>query len=283
MQKNPFLSALIGLLFLLLLSGCSVVSLAYDYADWMMLWRIDHYFDTSPQQEGKLEQHVKELHRWHRTHELPLYAKFLRDIQQQVKTGLSSETLDHTMLNYQELRAHLARQIAFHGASFLINLQPEQQTYFQAVLKEENHDLQKDFGDTPEGRVAKRMESVMSILEFWVGEVSEAQTKTINTFIQDFPDTTEKYLSYREFRQQQLIDVLTGSMDEKILENKVAEWISSNGQDVPSTYYSGVQQWQAAVKNIILEIDQILIPTQRDFMVVKLQNFIDELESLSRI
>ncbi len=283
MQKNPFLSALIGLLFLLLLSGCSVVSLAYNYADWIMLGRIDHYFDTSPQQEEQLEQHVKELHRWHRTHELPLYTKFLRDIQQQVKTGLSPETLDNILLNYQELRAHLARQIAFHGASFLINLQPEQQTYFQAVLKEENYDLQKDFGDTPEDRVAKRMESVMSILEFWVEEVSEEQTQTINRFIQDFPDTTETYLSYREFRQQQLLDVLTGSMDAKIVENKVAEWISSNGQDAPSEYYSGVQQWQEAVKNVILKIDQILTPTQRDFMILKLQNLIEEFERLSLV
>lgn len=283
MQKNPFLSALMALLFLLLLSGCSVVSLAYDYADWMLLWRIDHYFDTSPQQEEQLEQHVKELHRWHRTHELPLYANFLRDIQQQVKTGLSSETLDTMLLNYQELRAHLARQIAFHGALFVINLQPEQQTYFQSVLKQENQDLREDFGDTAEERVAKRMESVMSILEFWVGEVSEKQTKTIHTFIQDFPDTTEAYLSYREFRQQQLIDVITGSRDSRIVENKVAEWISSNGQDVPSEYYSGVQQWQEAVKNVILKIDQILTPTQRDFMILKLQNLIEEFEHLSLV
>jgi Family of unknown function (DUF6279) len=281
MQKNPFRSALVGVLFLLLLTGCSVVSLVYDYADWMMLWRIDHYFDTSPQQEKQLEQHVKELHRWHRTHELPLYAKFLRDIQQQIKTGLSSETLDTLLLNYQELRAHLARQIAYHGASFLINLQPEQQIYFQSVLKQENQDLGEDFGDTPEERVTKRWESVMSILEFWVGEVSEEQVSNIQRFIQDFPDTTEAYLGYREFRQQQLLDILTGSRDVTIVEDKVAEWISSNGQDVPAEYYFGVQQWQEAVKTIILDIDKILSPTQRQHMVSKLQNLIEELERLS--
>lgn len=281
MRKNPFVSALIGLLFLLVLSGCSVGTLAYDHADWIVLWRIDHYFDTSPQQEEQLEQHVKELHRWHRTHELPLYAKFLRDIQQEVKTGLSTEALDNLLLKYQGLRTHLARQIAFHGASFLINLQPEQQTYFQSVLKQENQELREDFGETPEDRVAKRMESVMSILEFWVGEVSKEQTYTIHTFTRDFPDTTEAYLSYREFRQQQLLDVLTESREATTVENKVADWISSNGQDVPSEYYSGVQQWQEAVKNIICHIDQILSATQRHHMVLKLQNLIEEIERLS--
>lgn len=258
-----------------------MLSLAYDYADWILLWRIDHYFNTSPQQEERLEPHVKELHRWHRIQELPLYARFLRDVQDQVKTGLSSESLDNLLLNYQELRGHLARQIAFHGASFLLNLQPEQQTYFQSVLKQENQELQEDFGETPEKRVAKRMESVLSILEFWVGHVSQEQTKTIRTFIQGFPDTTEAYLNYREFRQRQLLDVLMESRDATIVENRVAEWINSNGQDVPPEYYSGVQQWQEAVKTIILNIDQILSPTQRHHMISKLQKFIDELERLS--
>ncbi len=121
----------------------------------------------------------------------------------------------------------------------------------------------------------------MSILDFWVGEFSKEQTNTINTLIQNFPDTTEAYLDYREFRQQQLLDVLTEPSDLTIVENRVAGWISSNGQDVPPEYYDGVHQWQEAVKTVILEIDHILTPIQRHHMISQLQKLIEELESLS--
>lgn len=282
MQKNSHSLLLIGVLSLFLLSGCSVLSVAYDYADWIMLWRIDHYFDTSPQQEEFLEKRVNQLHHWHRTHELPLYADFLRHIQHHVRTGLSPESLDEMLVEYQELRAHLAKKIAFHGTPFLINLKPAQQEYFRSVLQQENQDLQKDFGETPEDRVANRMKSTMSILEFWVGDLTEKQTATIHQFIQEFPDTTEAYIHYRNFRQKQLFDVLIQLNDPPVVEKNVAEWISSNGEDVPPEFYSGIQQWQKAVKDIILKIDQIINPEQRQYMVSKLQNLIDELHSLSR-
>jgi len=281
MITHRALPSLACLLLLGLLTGCSVLSIAYDYADWIVLWRLDHYFNTSPEQEEYLQDRVGRLHQWHRTQELPLYADFLRHIQEEVKIGLSPESLETLWRDYQDLRAHLAEQLAFHGAQFLLNLQTEQHAYFRTVLQQENQALRKEVGDTPEERVMHRIDSVLDILEFWVGNVTIEQVAAVKSFMQHFPDTTQEYLLYREFRQQQLLDILAQVKDATLIEHHVARWMNASGQDNASPYSEGVQRWQDAVKRVIIHIDHILTPRQRHHAVKKLQQFIDELDRLS--
>ncbi|MDA2912048.1 DUF6279 family lipoprotein, partial [Nitrospiraceae bacterium AH_259_D15_M11_P09] len=86
-----------------LLTGCSTLSLAYNFADWILLWKIDGYFDISAEQERFLEERLTELHTWHRIETLPLYAAFLRRVQEQWRDGLTRDEIDGIVATYHKL------------------------------------------------------------------------------------------------------------------------------------------------------------------------------------
>jgi len=271
----------IVLCLILLCSGCSVVSLAYNNADWLILWKLNNYFDVNPQQEEFLEHHVVELHHWHRTSELPLYAGFLEQVQHTVRSGLSPEKLDVLQRDYQELRSHLAQKMAFHGTPFLRGLTPEQQQFFQEVLHEENHDLREKLGNTAEERLRHRMETVMDLMEFWLGDIPPEQLPIIQQLIRNFPDTTEAYLAYREYRQQQFLQILQHRRDSRQIERALSEWLNFSGRDVTQENFAGIQEWQQGVKSFLLEVDKLATPSQRQYMVNKLQSIIHILHTLN--
>ena len=62
----------------LALAACSLTRVAYNYADTVAHFMADSYLDLDDAQSKELVSHIARLHRWHRAHELPVYAALLR-------------------------------------------------------------------------------------------------------------------------------------------------------------------------------------------------------------
>ena len=75
--------AVLGALLGSILTGCTTLTLTYTYTDRLLLWKIDHYFHLSNEQDKQVKARLAELHAWHRHTELPRYAEFLRQIQEE--------------------------------------------------------------------------------------------------------------------------------------------------------------------------------------------------------
>jgi len=72
-QTRKWAHSILFLILVSLLTSCSALSLTYNYADWLMYWRIDQYFDVSSYQKPVLQTHLTQLHSWHREQEIPRY------------------------------------------------------------------------------------------------------------------------------------------------------------------------------------------------------------------
>ena len=70
-----------------LLISCSAFHLTYSTADWILLWKLDGYFDLSASQEEYLDHQIEKFHVWHRRQGLPQYAQFPAQIDQFCKIG----------------------------------------------------------------------------------------------------------------------------------------------------------------------------------------------------
>ncbi len=97
---NPTLSnlqrALLRIVLLLMLaaagSGCGV-KLAYNNLDRIARWSMDDYMDLDPAQQKYFETELEALLYWHRTTQLPLYAKAVRQLDVELADGASVEEL----------------------------------------------------------------------------------------------------------------------------------------------------------------------------------------------
>ena len=76
------------------ISGCSTLSLIYEFGDDYTAWRADDYLDLTGQQEDFVDSRMETLLEWHRINELPTYAAFLEEVQQRGRDGLTMAELD---------------------------------------------------------------------------------------------------------------------------------------------------------------------------------------------
>lgn len=54
------------------MSGCRT-TIMYNYADWLIAWKVDDFVELSEEQEKKLQVELETFFNWHRTIELPKY------------------------------------------------------------------------------------------------------------------------------------------------------------------------------------------------------------------
>lgn len=246
-----------------LLLSCSSLQLTYSTADWILLWKLDSYFDLSASQEHYLEREVKKFHVWDRHQQLPLYVQFLKQVNQYWIDGLSQAELEASLSSIENLRVHLARQASGPGTVFLSTVTPAQLQHLQTVLDQEHGGLVSDIGNTFEERVERRVESALDTLTAWLGELSADQETHIRRWIREMPDTTDVWLAHRKNRQARLLDVLRSSPDQHTLEQGLYQWLADPKTGATGEYLIIMKKWRENVEEVVLEIDRILTPNQR--------------------
>lgn len=277
-SRHHILSLIIALY---CLSGCSTLSLSYNHADWIALWKIDQYFDISYEQGASLKPRLVNLHDWHRQQELPLYVEFLQEISDQWQDGFTVDEIQWIFHRYRSLRDRLTVRIVSQGSPFLVTLDRTQVRYFQSVIDDENRDLLQEIGETPEERLARRTEKTLRWLRDWVGDLHPDQEFAVAQLIKRSPDTTSSWLRNRYNRQRQFIALLQTEGNPKRIEQTIRPWLID--PDAETASRKEVQEFgrrMHAFQTFVLEIDRMLIVEQRQHGLAKLQALIREIESL---
>ena len=280
-RNRETLAVVLPFLLSWVLTGCSTLSLTYNYADWLLYWKVDQYFDVSSSQQPLLKTHLTQLHSWHRSKEVPRYVSFLQTISHYWENGLTPQEVDHLFQQYQDLRGRLGSRLASESVEFLATVNSSQIQNFAQVITQENFELLKQIGEDPKTRKAKRVESVLEWLEEWLGDFSYGQEQGIRQLIEQFPDTTESWLQYRRQRQREFITLLESQADHSFIERQIREWLIIPEKGAPLPYVAAAQQRRQALKRTILTIDQMISSQQRHHTGQKLSNLIQELDALA--
>jgi hypothetical protein len=265
----------------LLLAGCNSLTITYNYADWIALWRINHYFDISSGQKQFLEIRLETLHQWHRDHELPQYVGFLREISLAWKDGFSAEELAKITTSYEKLHNNVIRRLALDGAPFLSTVNRNQVNYLQEIIQEENQELLDEIGDTAETRLTRRREKIIDWLEEWLGPLKSNQRSTIAELIKNLPDTTNSWLNNRFFRQSQLVTLLSTNHPPMFIEDQIRNWYGAPPQDTFPGYIQESNMMRQAFTEFILEVDHLITEEQRHHGLERLDNLIHAIQSLT--
>jgi hypothetical protein len=261
--------------------GCTALTLSYNYAERLLLWRIDRYFQLSDDQDRLVKARLADLHVWHRHTELPRYAEFLRQVQDRWKDGVTAEEIDWTFDSFAKLRAALADRVAAAGAVFLPTVDAKQIGHLQKVVQRDNREWQSHAGTPGEERTVKRAKTVVGWLRDWLGPLTPEQERLAARLLKDLPDTTDDTLSYRTHRQQQFVQLLQSRPDPEVVEHRLQEWLATPEKNAPPAYALSVQNFRHNVKTTVLAIDRTVTARQRNHASEKLQKLIREIQRLA--
>lgn len=263
-----------------LLVSCSAIQITYSTADWLLLWKLDDYFDLSSAQKEYLAPQIKQLHRWHRRDQLPQYAQFLDQMDGFCKDGLSETELETIFSSVEAFRMHLAKQVASPGATFLATVTSAQRRHLEEVFSKDRQRLLAKLGQKGAVRVKRRTAQTLETLTAWLGELSVDQESRIRQWIAEFPDGTEAWLAHRYRRETMLLELLSVSTDPLMLEPALYSWLADPRTGATPEYLDSAKEWRQGMAKVILEIDRILTPDQRAYLSRKLQEVIHDIREL---
>ena len=262
------------------LGGCSVVRLAYNNSDWLLLKEMNNYLDLSRVQEAAAFERLQLRLEEHRRDELPGYLFYLRRVRSAAEDGLSADETDWTVeRGYELARITVARTIPAVTPS-LVGLSDKQIDHLESRLAETNQNFRHEYlPKSEEKRVARRVKRAIKRIEHWTGALRDEQRVLAARLRNAFPKTAETWLAYNMQQQQRLLSLLRARADRPKLEAFLTEWwVNLEGRSAALERKN--DEGLVAMKQLIIKIDATLDDSQRRFLLWRLDGYTDQIEKL---
>lgn len=263
-----------------LLMSCSPTFL-YRHADRLLLWKIDEYVDLTSDQKRMVKDRIKALLARHRKEALPLYERFLIEIKDKSSDGLDHQEVDWIFSTYQQFRTDLFGRLVSDGGIVLSSMSDRQIAYLERQFQRDHEKAAGRMKEDQQARLAKRALTTLDWLKNWLGPLTKEQQQRIKALSMALPDLPAIGLEYQRDRQQQLIGFLRSTRDPDFISRYLESWLLRPERTAPPDYQRAVEQLNASLKDMTLDIDHFITMQQRAHALLELQHLIDEVHALA--
>lgn len=195
----------------LLLTACSSLQLAYNYAPGLIAYRTNAYLNLDETQQALLDQELVTFTAWH-DETLPRYTATLNAWASRLSnsepfTGPEILAMQETI--EQQLQT-IGTRAASQLAPLLVTLGPQQVKQLQLKFTDGNEEYYSDYlknSDSP-SNIKKRHARLTKRFEDWLGTLSPQQRKILITVSDNRAPIIEAWYSERKLRQQALIQLI---------------------------------------------------------------------------
>jgi len=265
---------------LVAITGCSLTTTAYRYADRLIIWKADHYFDLNSNQRRDLTQRLTPLLERHRHEALPQYEMFLREIGQRIERGLTGPDIDWAYATYDRLRTDLFERVVADSGAFLASVDSRQVRTFETALQKDNHKAVRLIHTPAPERLNKRAESTLDLVKDWLGPLTKEQQAQIREWSLALPDVEPMWVAYQQQRRQELVTLLHQSRTPEQIARELRSMFVYHDQTAPQAYQNAIRHMRENAKSMVLAINQRMTRDQRRHAVAKLQRLIDQVHDL---
>jgi len=193
-----------------MMAGCSSTKLAYEYADWGIVWWVEDFIPMTGEQESRLEQDIRSLRDWHCSTQLPRYSEWLTELKQDVR----SDNLARARVSYHQEQllsffpplADRAKPAAVRLLSSLSDRQVRELAENMAANQQEKEE--EFLAEDPEQTRQARAERTRERVERWLGSLNNAQVDIVEQWSEARGRQTEIWLEGRRSWQQALLEAL---------------------------------------------------------------------------
>jgi len=222
---------------LALLQGCSAIKLGYNKADDLAYWWLDGYADFSQPQSERLRAALGEVHRWHRTQELPAYAGLLQQTQNWAADNMTALQVCN-LADAGQLRLNALTLKAMPALTVVaLDLSGKQLLHIERQWAKKNATWQDDWLKlSTEEREKKRLDNFVDRFESFYGTLTPSQIQLLQQQVQQSIWTAPWSWQVRLRQQQQLMELLRSfqikstpaALAQEALQSQVLGWASTS-------------------------------------------------------
>ncbi|MDP4607965.1 MAG: DUF6279 family lipoprotein [Burkholderiaceae bacterium] len=168
----------------LLLSGCGLLSLAYNQLPNLSYWWLDDYFDFNTAQSTQVRNGLDALALWHKQNELQPYATLLDQASTLATNGFTAEQACQWMDTATARVDALVAQAAPLAVPVMASLTAAQLAHYQGYIDERNEQWQDEqLRASPQDQLAFRLERSLKQLERFYGRLSTEQQAQVSQLL----------------------------------------------------------------------------------------------------
>lgn len=260
-------------------AGCSLTT-TYRYADRIILWKLDHYFDLNSNQRHDLAQRLTPILDKHRHEALPQYERFLSEIRQRVERGLTGPDIDWAYVTYDRLRTDLFERVVADSGIFLASVNARQVRTFESALQKDNAKTVRLAQTPAPERLDSRAQATLDLAKDWLGPLTKEQHTQIREWSLALPDVEPMWVAYQQQRRQEFVTLLDQPRTPEQIARELRSIFVYHDQTAPQSYQNAIRHMRENAKTMVLAIDQHMTPEQRRHVVAKLQRIIDQVHEL---
>lgn len=175
----------LALLLLLLLQGCSAIKLGYNQMPTLGYWWLDSQLALEDGQQAPTREALNQLHRWHREHELPVYAAWLGKLQGLAVRDVEPQQVCEVWSEAASALDRLMAQAVRQAAPIAVQLQPAQLRHLVRQWEQGNESWEKEWlsGSAAE-RSKRRLDRITARYSDFYGSLTESQIDLLRNQLQ---------------------------------------------------------------------------------------------------
>jgi hypothetical protein len=286
LDTRPF-RALQTLCIVFVLSGCSSLQVAYNYAPNYLAYRLNGYFSLDDAQKVALDQELEKFIAWHAETALPEYTRTLEAWQVRVEDS-TPFTATEVLVIQQQIEQALevvGQRAASQLASTLVTLTPKQQSRLSAEFQSENKDYFNEFLKNPASEATRKnhYKRALKRYEDWLGGLTKNQEKLITELSDRRSKTFAGWGDERALRQKALLDLLEQQRGQGAPQAEAAlrEYLDSLKNYREPTLAAQQSQLRQDWAQVTAEVLNSLTAEQRQYLKKKLGGYAQDFASLT--
>lgn len=271
-------------LILLCCSGCSMVSLGYNHANWLLRYWLNDYTSFNTAQSEQIHQQVDDYLRWHRKNALPGYIAFLQNVDAAVNQQASLTVDDVMRLRTESYRLYrLTMEPMFQPAAHILsNLNSEQITDLaDTFAKRDGKQRKLMLEGSEQDMLAARAKRDVELVEKLAGNLDDAQEKKITAMSLQIPFATAAFIEQREAKHAKLIALLKDKAGEDQIVALFRQWVSTPQASRTPQQQQVIAAYESAMNEMTVQIIAMLTARQKRHLTEEITSYIDDFKKLN--
>lgn len=264
-------------------AGCSMIRLGYGQADSIAAWTANEYFDLDSRQKDEFLARFERLYEWHRYEQLPEYAAFLSAAKSRLQSGVKHEDVIWFAEGVTTRYRLIVSRGAADAADILATVTPAQLDALQRQWDKVNRKFVREYhlDDTPQEQQRAQAQRMLSRTKDWTGSLGYDQEQKIIALSNGLPLTNRLRYEDRLRRQREFLKLMELRGTGTEFAAKLRYWLLHWEEGRTPEYDHWYSVWSENRIQFLVEVERLLTPHQRATVLRRLQNYVEDCQSLS--
>jgi Family of unknown function (DUF6279) len=272
----------IALLCTWLMTACAS-GFFYNRLDTLASWYFEDLVSLTDDQRHELRDWLERTLNWHRHSEMHLYARFVRDIADELAAPGNRSTYEKQRERFDLFVRNLADKTTPEASRLLLSLSAAQTDEMLSNLADKSRKRR----DKNAKLVAndkwqdEQQDDIETQLKRWTGSVDSAQSRIVATTVGELEPTYLDWSASQERWRNALRTALNGDHADTSTQQRVQSLLSEPERQWTAGYAQKIARNRDRYLNMLASLDASLSPAQRTHLRDELKKLAGQLDKLA--